>query len=153
VSDAALCLGNSLPHLLTDEALTGALVDFAAVLRPGGLLIIQNRNFDRVWAERERFMGPQSHQQDGDEWLFIRFYDFHEDTLTFNMIRLRRTADGWTQDAQATELRPIFSGDLAAALAAAGFGGITFYGGYDGSAFEPGRSGDLLAVAIRDQAH
>jgi glycine/sarcosine N-methyltransferase len=147
--DAALCLGNSLPHLLTARAVDLALADLAALLRPGGLLVIQNRNFDRVWAGQERFMGPQSHRSGSDEWLFVRFYDFHDRTLTFNMIRLRRTADGWAQDVESTELRPILSDDLAAALAAAGLEQIALYGGYDGAAFDPARSGDLIAVARR----
>jgi glycine/sarcosine N-methyltransferase len=145
--DAALCLGNSLPHLLSASAVAQALSDFAAVLRPGGLLVIQNRNFDRVWAERERFMPPQSHRQGEDEWLFLRFYDFYPETVTFNMIRLHRTGGAWAQDVQSAELRPIFRDDLAAALVAAGFRNLSFYGSYDGSAFEPNQSGDLIAVA------
>jgi glycine/sarcosine N-methyltransferase len=147
--DAALCLGNSLPHLPTASAMAAALADFAAVLRPGGLLVIQNRNLDRVWAEQERFMAPQSHRQGSQEWLFVRFYDFHEKTITFNMIRLRRTAEGWAQDVQSTELRPIFRDDLAAALTGAGFEAISFYGGYDGVAFDASASSDLIAVARR----
>jgi len=145
--DALLCLGNSLPHLLTAEAVDRAQADFAAVLRPGGLLVIQNRNFDRVWQERERFMGPQSQREGDDEWLFVRFYDFHDGTITFNMVRLRRTEEGWVQDVESTELRPIFGQDLAASLAPAGFGQVAFYGGYDSSPYDPARSGDLVAVA------
>jgi glycine/sarcosine N-methyltransferase len=147
--DAILCVGNSLPHLLTAPAVAAALADFAAVLRPGGLLLLQNRNFDRVWAERERFMGPQAHQEDSREWLFVRFYDFHEETITFNVICLRRTEDGWVQDAESTELRPIFRDDLAVALSDAGFEAMAFYGGYDGTAFDERESGDLIAVARR----
>ena len=146
---AVLCLGNSLPHLLTVSAVTSALSDFAAALQPGGLLLIQNRNFDRVWAERERFMDPQSYRTGNDEWIFVRFYDFGQETITFNMITLRRRGEAWTQEAEATELRPIFRDDLAAALAQAGFGAVTFYGGYDGSAFDPAHSGDLITVAER----
>jgi hypothetical protein len=145
--DAAICLGNSLPHLLTGEAVSAALADFAAVLRPGGLLVLQNRNFDRVWAERERFMGPQSYRDGAGEWLFLRFYDFHEETITFNMIRLWRTGEEWSQSVEATELRPIFRDGLQAALAQAGFGDVTFHGAYNGSAFDPAQSGDLVAVA------
>ncbi len=33
--DALLCLGNSLPHLLTPGDITAALADFAACLQPG----------------------------------------------------------------------------------------------------------------------
>jgi SAM-dependent methyltransferase len=147
--DAVLCLGNSLPHLLTARAVDGALRDFAAVLRPGGFLVIQNRNFDRVWTERERFMPLQSHRNGKDECLFVRFYDFHDELVTFNFLRLRRAAEGWVQEVQSTELRPIFRADLEAALVAAGFGDVAVYGGYDGSTFDPRRSGDLIAVARR----
>jgi glycine/sarcosine N-methyltransferase len=148
--DAVLCLGNSLPHLLTAEAVGESLVDFATVLRAGGLLAIQNRNFDRVWSQRERFMPPQWHRDGDDEWLFVRFYDFHQDKADFHMIRLRRTEKTWVQDVASTELRPIFREDLAAALAKAGFGDVAFYGGYDGSGFDLERSGDLIAVARKD---
>jgi glycine/sarcosine N-methyltransferase len=147
--DAALCLGNSLPHLLTVAAVSAALVDFSAVLRPGGLLVIQNRNFDRVWVRKERFMDPQSHREEGREWLFVRFYDFHEETITFNMARLQRTEEGWAQDVECTELRPIFCDDLARALPAAGFEAVTFYGSYEGAAFDRTESGDLIAIARR----
>jgi SAM-dependent methyltransferase len=149
VFEAVLCLGNSLPHLLTPSAEAGALADFASVLRPGGSLVIQNRNFDRVWATRERFIEPQSYRGADGEWLFLRFYDFHEETLTFNMARLRRTDAGWTQDVEATELRPIFRDGLAVSLATAGFRDLAFYGGYDWSAFDPAQSSDLIAVAQR----
>jgi hypothetical protein len=65
------------------------------------------------------------------------------------MLRLRRTDDGWVQDVESTELRPILGDDLARALAAAGFAQIALYGSYDGSPFEAAESGDLIAVAKR----
>ncbi len=145
--DAVLCLGNSLPHLLTEKALAEALADFATVLHPGGLVVIQNRNFDRVWRQRERFMGPQSCHEGEREWVFVRFYDFHEATVTFNMIRLRRDGETWIQDVEATELRPIFRAELADALQTAGFFQAAFHGSYDGSTFDPANSSDLIAVA------
>jgi SAM-dependent methyltransferase len=147
--DAAICLGNSLPHLLSARAVAETLADFAAVLRPGGLLIIQNRSFDRVWGRRERFMPPQSYRDDSGEWLFVRFYDYHQETVDFNMVRLMRSGDEWAQDVESTQLRPIFRDDLAAALMAAGLGEIACYGSYDGSAFDPDRSGDLISVSKR----
>ncbi|MBN1660659.1 MAG: class I SAM-dependent methyltransferase [Anaerolineae bacterium] len=145
--DAALCLGNSLPHLLSYDAVSAALADFAAVLRPGGLLVVQNRNFDKVWAERQRFMPPQSQRDADDEWIFVRFYDFGETEVVFNMVRLRRSPEGWAQDVDATRLRPLFADDLALGLHEAGFEPVDLYGGYDRSAFDPDQSGDLLAVA------
>jgi SAM-dependent methyltransferase len=130
--DAVLCLGNSLPHVLSASDLDDALADFAAVLRPGGLLLIQNRNFDAVLARRERFMGPEAHREGDREWLFVRFYDFNPaGTITFNMVVLHRDAEGkWSQQVEATELRQ-----------------IVCYGDMKGVSFDPESSGNLITVA------
>ena len=76
--DAVLCLGNSLPHLLDGDALSAALADMAAVLRPGGVLLVQLRNFVPVLAERQRFMPPEAHREDDREWLFFPLLRFRE---------------------------------------------------------------------------
>ena len=71
--DAVICLGNSLPHLLSQEAILDALVDMEKCLRPGGLLLLQNRNFDAVMVEKKRWLGTQSHREGSHEWLFLSF--------------------------------------------------------------------------------
>ena len=156
--DALLCLGNSLPHLLTPVDLAIALLDFAACLRPGGLLLIQNRNFDAVLLRGERWQEPQAHREGATEWLFLRFYDFEPDgTLTFNLVTLRREAcpehsEGageWRQQVRATRLWPQRRDDLVAALAAAGFGDIACWGDMQGAPFDPDRSPNLVLTARR----
>ena len=147
--DALLCLGNSLPHLLTPADLAAALDDFAACLRPGGLLLIQNRNFDAVLARGERWMKPQTHREEDAEWLFLRFYDFESDgTLTFNLVTLQREGmSGWSQHVAATRLRPLRQEELTTALVKAGFGGIVCYGDMSGAPFDSESSGNLVLVA------
>ena len=149
--DAVLCLGNSLPHVPSPRDLSNALADFAAVLRPGGLLLIQNRNFDAVLARRERFMGPEAHREGDREWLFVRFYDFNPDgTITFNMVVLRRDAEGkWSQQVETTELRPLIYSELTASLTAAGFTELVCYGDMQGAPFDPDRSPNLVVTARR----
>ena len=92
-------------------------------------------------------MSPQSFREGRHEWIFVRFYDFHGETLTFHMLRLRRTAEGWSQEAESTELRPILSKDLGAKLGQAGFSNLVLWGGFDGSDYDPAQSGDLIAIA------
>jgi len=145
--DAVLCLGNSLPHALSAAALLEALRDFRAVLRPGGLLLIQNRNFDLVLRSRDRYMPPQAHRAGDKEWLFIRFYDFGSETVTFNVLTLEREGNGWRQRADSTELRPILREELEKALAQAGFDQVQFYGGLGGERFDLERSGNLVVAA------
>lgn len=149
--DAVLCLGNSLPHLLSPAALTEALADFAACLRPGGRLILQSRNFDAVLAQRERWMEPQSHREGEREWLFVRFYDYDPDGLiTFNIMTLFREGSGaWQQRVAATRLWPQRQAEVVVVLSAAGFGEVMCYGGLNGAPFDAGSSGNLVVVARR----
>lgn len=144
--DAVLCLGNSLPHLLTPTDLAAALADFAACLRPGGLLLIQNRNFDAVLKRGERWMGPQAYREGETEWIFLRFYDFEPDgLLTFNMVTLRREGTGdWSQHAAITRLWPLRQAELIAALETAGFGEIVCWGDMRGGPFELETGGNLV---------
>ena len=152
--DALLCLGNSLPHVLSSDALAETLADFAACLRPGGIAVVQNRNFDAVLAGRDRWMGPQSFLDTGDEdhpgaeWLFVRFYDFEfNGTLTFNVVTLRRESGRpWTQHVLATHLRPLREAQVTASLAAAGFTEIACWGDVGGGAFDPDLSPNLIVV-------
>jgi glycine/sarcosine N-methyltransferase len=147
--DALLCLGNSLPHLLTPGALAATLVDFAACLRSGGLVMIQNRNFDAVLVHKERWMEPQTHQEGEAEWVFLRFYDFEAGgLLTFNVITLHRHAGGaWTQEAVATRLRPPLQDELVGAMQTAGFENIACYGSMSATPFDPQTSGNLVVTA------
>jgi glycine/sarcosine N-methyltransferase len=157
--DALLCLGNSLPHLLTHQDLVGALADFAACLRPGGLLLVQNRNFDAVITNRQRWMSPQSHWEGEKEWIFMRFYDFEPSgVLTFNLATLQRGSASpdrgggpgeWSQRITSTRLWPLRQEELTAMLEAAGFEKITRWGDMQGTSFDACRSSNLVVTTTR----
>jgi SAM-dependent methyltransferase len=146
--DAILCLGNSLPHL-DPAAVAAALAGMARCLRPGGLLLIQNRNFDRVLDQGDRWMDPQAHREGESEWVFGRWYDFEKDgTITFNLMTLaRRGGSPWHQHHAATLLWPLRQAELIESLAGAGFDAITCYGDMAGAPFDPAASGNLVVTA------
>jgi glycine/sarcosine N-methyltransferase len=147
--DTLVCLGNSLPHILEPSGISAALTDFAACLRPGGLLMLQNRNFDAVLAHRERWMEPQAYHSEDAEWLFLRFYDFDPDgLLSFHMITLHRPGTGaWTQQVTTTRLYPLRQAELVTHLEKAGFVNIVCYGNMSGAPFDASGSGNLVIVA------
>jgi glycine/sarcosine N-methyltransferase len=147
--DVLLCLGNSLPHLLSPADLAQALADFAACLRPGGLLLIQNRNFDAVMLKKARWMDPQPAQEGDKEWLFFRFYDFDPDGLiAFNIATLHREGGGsWQQHIATTRLRPLLRTELVAALETAGFDQIACFGSMEDVPFDSAGSGNLVLTA------
>jgi len=58
--DALLCLGNSLVHVLTEDDLKRSLAGMAACLRPGGLLVLHNLNYDRRMVHKPRWFQVNS---------------------------------------------------------------------------------------------
>ena len=147
--NAIICLGNSLPHLLSTDEISQALKDFYNCLKPGGVLILQNRNFDAVMAKKERWIGPQARRIDDEEWLFLRFYDFDPDGLiTFNIVRLHRQGGGdWQQHISVTRLYPLLYRDLIERLSQAGFGDVNAFGLMDHVPFDPAHSENLVIAA------
>ena len=149
--DAVLCLGNSLPHVASEQDLKKALQDFKELLRPGGMLLLQMRNFDLVMGEKKRWMEPQTVKEGTTEWLFIRFYDFEADgKIQFNILSLHRKPNApWHTQLTSTHLLPIFSEKLKAELTTLGFRDIRLYGNLAAAPYEPGSSGDMVLIAFK----
>jgi len=147
---AVTCVGNSLPHLADDAALDRALADMARMLRPGGVLVVQDRNYDRVLAERARFMPIAARGTPGDETLFLRITDFlGDDRLAFTIVKLRSAAGAWSCEAATTPLRAIERATLERSLSRAGFSAIECFGSYARAPFGAPGTGDLVALAVK----
>jgi len=150
VFDGLVCLGNSLPHVLDEASMIKALIDFKAVLRPGGKLIIQNRNFECVFQTHNRWMEPQTYREDGKTWIFSRFYDFDPDGLiTFNIVILSdQGSHEFQQRVISTRLWPIKQTQLVKFLGNASFVDIQAYGDLRGSDFDEKKSENLVVTAM-----
>jgi SAM-dependent methyltransferase len=151
--DAVLCLGNSLPHLLTQADLTTALAGMARRLRPGGRLILQNLNYDLRWQKQPRWFMAQGGELAGQPVLVWRFadYDVPAGRILFHIALFRQGARDWGVEVHTTPQRPLFRADLLAALAEAGFAEIETFGRMTlpVEPFAAERSGDLVVVARR----
>lgn len=77
--DAIVCKGNSLPHLVTDEAIENALLTFYELLRPGGILVLGMRDFDPFMEHRPRFLPGFDHKDDNDEeFITFEIWEYEE---------------------------------------------------------------------------
>lgn len=148
--DAILCLGNSLPHVLDDSELDRTLADMHEALADGGIVIIQNRNYDKIWPEKIKYMPLNTAAADGRELLFFRMLEFHEATMTFSIVTFSKDAGLWSYHVSSTTLRPMFRSQLAAALQKAGFKSMHFYGDYQFAAFRKDETMDLIVVAEKN---
>ena len=147
--DAILCLGHSLPHLLSPGEVQQALDDFAALLRPGGLLLVQNRNDERLLKEGKRFLPLSTHREGDREWLFFRFLDLSPEQIAFHLVTFWQEEGEWRCRVTSTLHRPLSRAELEAGLRQAGFREIAFYGSWKMEPFDAASSGDLVAVARR----
>lgn len=147
--DSLICLGNSLPHILDEDSMLQTLEDFKSVLKPGGKIIIQNRNFDSILKASNRWMEPETHREGQHHWIFVRFYDFEPDgMLTFNIIILSDQNGGqYQQRIISTRLWPFTQVELVNWLEKSGFGYIRFYGNLQGAIFDLDNSPNLVIVA------
>lgn len=81
--DAIVCKGNTLPHLLTDEAIENALQTFYGYLRPGGLLVIGMRDFELFMENRPRFLPGFDHTDDsGHEFISYEIWEWEDEPIT-----------------------------------------------------------------------
>jgi glycine/sarcosine N-methyltransferase len=161
--DAVLCLGNSLPHVLTKEDQLAALTAMRWRLRPGGVLVLQNLNYDLRWKNRPRFFALNSVTLDGRLALVWRMADYHDPgtrlagidgpcpepgLITFHIATIEQDDRGeWHATVKSTLQRPLFVNDLTRWLKAAGFEDIVCFGGMDGRLFDADSSPDLVIVA------
>ncbi len=145
--DAVTCLGNSLPHVLTDEALDASLSAFRDQILPGGILIIHGNNYDRILGRHERFMPLAQGRRDGREHLFLRFFDFQDDLLTFNVITLSKKSGEWQMMPDASTHRALTRNLLVERLTKAGFINLQIYGSFAGDPFVELESDNLIVVA------
>jgi SAM-dependent methyltransferase len=147
--DVVVCIGNSLPHLTSAAEVGQALAGFASMLRPGGALVVQDRNVDRMYAKGETLLGPSARTVGGAEYVFVRLYDLEADRMRLTIVTLVREAGAWRAAADSTALIPLFADKLVPMVTAAGFAQVETYGAYDRRPYEPTGSVDLTLVAIR----
>jgi SAM-dependent methyltransferase len=149
--DAVLCLGNSLPHVLSDAAALESLLNMRGCLRAGGVLILHNLNYDKRWKEKPRWFAVNSGTLENRETLVWRFADYHESAglITFNIALFTKNENGaWSVQVQSTPQRPYRQSEIEMLLRRAGFREMVFYGNLQGAPFDVEQSADLVAVAI-----
>lgn len=161
--DAVLCLGNSLPHVLTQEGQLASLAAMHGRLHRGGVLVLQNLNYDLRWKTRPRFFALNPVTLEGRTALVWRMADYHDPgtrvagldgpcpepgLITFHIATIEQdAANKWQASVKSTLQRPLFAGDLTRWLKAVGFEDIGLFGGMDASSFNPDSSPDLVIVA------
>jgi glycine/sarcosine N-methyltransferase len=149
---AALCLGNTLPHLNDAETLTRFLKGLRSRLLPGAPVLIQVLNYEKILSQDQRFL-PLNFSRDGDEEVvFLRLMQPRRDgTVVFTPSTLRYRPTGEPPLEVVASRNVLLRGwkgpELAVALAGAGFSDQAVYGTMAEVEYSPELSHDFVIAA------
>ncbi len=76
--DLVFCLGNAIGHTRNLEGMFRSVQGMRAVLRNGGKLVIDSRNWEQLWKEKPRFTPSQWRERAGQRCLPIYVWNFPE---------------------------------------------------------------------------
>lgn len=84
--DCVASTGNSLPYV-TNSELADVLEQMDALIKTGGWLYYDMRNWDRILAEKQRFYLYNPVYHDGDRVNVVQVWDYNPDgSMTFNLL-------------------------------------------------------------------
>lgn len=149
---AALCLGNTLPHLKDASALTRMLEGLRARLLPRGPIVIQVLNYEKIFQQKQRFLPLNFKVDEGEETVFLRLMQPRPDgTVVFTPSTLRYRPDGdpplEVVASRNVLLRGWTDAELEATLADAGFKEQAVYGAVADVPYVRDASNDFVIVA------
>jgi glycine/sarcosine N-methyltransferase len=152
---AALCIGNALPHLTQEGDLQRFARALRKVLLPGGPVLIQLLNYDRIEAKRERAL-PINFLPDPDDpkatIVFVRLMELQPDGRVIFMpstfkLRTDREEPLELLKSQRVEIRGWRYAEIERAFRENGFSSLQTFGAFDETRFDPKESRDVIFVA------
>jgi len=119
--DAVVCLGNAFTHLFDHEARRDALAAIYAVLKPGGLVIIDHRNYDSIL--------DQGYNSKHRYYYTGQNVDVHPIQTSRRMVKFQYSFD--SGETHHLTLYPLKQNYLTHLLEDAGFMDVTRYGDFE----------------------
>jgi len=151
----AICVGNTLPHLLSDEGLRTMATALRRLLLPGAPLLVQILNYERIFSCNERHL-PLNIRPDpncaGGEIVFLRLMELRDDGFVVfcpPTLRFRPGEETPVEviSSRRVRLRAWRREDLEEVLEEAGFPRRELFGGFDRQPFVAQSARDLILVA------
>jgi len=130
--DCVLTMGNSIPHLMTDEDIRKALISIYNRINPNGIAIVEMRDYDKMLEEKNRFMPMRINDiQGGFRYSILYIFDYLPNTIRFNVVYLieyLETSEKFMEQ-DSVELNPIKQVDFIKNLQDVGFVNVDYKDG------------------------
>jgi len=130
--DGIICIGNTLVHLPGIPQIKAVLKQMVSLLAPGGVLILQIINYDRIITQKITELPPI----ENDDVSFIREYDYHEteNKVGFKTtLTVKKTNEKFENE---ISLFPLRYEALKAILSELKLENLNWYGSFKGEPYE-----------------
>jgi len=137
--DVVISCDNAIPHLLTHDDVLRAFRAMRSKLRPGGLLVISVRDYDKALVDRSATAAPQINPGPPRQVL-VRLHDWDgpdSPMYTVHFLVLTEDPAGWTVTHHAGRYRAVGRATLTRAAEEAGLTQVTWYTGEDVHFYQP----------------
>lgn len=141
--DVVISFGNAFANIPPDEFDSSVRRCFS-LLGGKGELYIQILNYEKILLEKKRIVSITT----GEEKYFVRFYDFYENKVVFNILQFDKAKPAEHQ-LISTKIYPYSVDDFTIALEKAGFGSVKYFGSFNLTPFDPQISNDLIITAVK----
>jgi glycine/sarcosine N-methyltransferase len=145
--DLILSLGNTVPLIYRLKDSRRLFRNFSRHLKPGGVLIIQQLNYDKILRERPRTFAIDRIENQ----LRIKQYNYKRNLINFTITMVDHSYAPPKIERSISKIRPWKKKDLISELKNAGFYGFKAFGDYKKSPFNR-NSKDLILKASRKPA-
>jgi len=141
--NVVISFGNSFANIPTDEFESSVCKCFS-LLKEKGELYIQILNYEKILLEKKRIVSITT----GEEKYFVRFYDFNENHIVFNILQFDKAKPADHQ-LISTIINPYSTDDFTLALKKARFKINKYYESFNFTPFDPQTSNDLIITSVK----
>ncbi len=136
--DLVVSLGNTFANISNRELLK-SFESCTKILKKEGRFIFQILNYSKILKEKKRIVKISSN----NEKYFIRFYDFQDNKIQFNILTFSKQEPDSSQIIT-TQIYPHTSDEIRPVLSKTGFKKMNMYSGFGGEKFHPQKSNNLI---------
>jgi ubiquinone/menaquinone biosynthesis C-methylase UbiE len=141
--DLVISLGNTFANIPKERFLK-SLKRCYDILKPNGQLLIQVLNYEKIVAYKQRIVSIT----EGADKYFIRFYDFLDEHIIFNILTFNKTEPAQNK-LISSKIYPHSRENFESGLERAGFNSVQFYSDFQLAPYNKEQAKDLLVVASK----
>lgn len=147
--DCVLCSDINIE--LKEEGIQQVLKSIYDVLNPKGVAVMSMRHLPVTIAENKRIFPIHFHKEpNGDRKLFIYIFDFHETTVTINILSVLEFDGEPKFEVNSVDYLIVKGERFKTMVRDAGFKELKFYGDHDFTEFNKDIHDGITAIGIRD---